>query len=68
MIPIGLGLAWAGYTLTIWGYCLIRDYNVPFTGLFASVWPGGGTATNTPSTAIAPTPSGTVSANQQLTQ
>ena len=41
MIPVGLGLVWAGYTLGVWGYCLVRGYNVTFTQLFANVWPGG---------------------------
>ncbi len=41
MIPIGVAVAWAGYTVGIWGYCLVRGYDVPFTGLFRSVWPSG---------------------------
>lgn len=44
MIPIGLGIVWAGYTLGVWGYCLIRGYDVPFTALFHTTWPGGSTA------------------------
>jgi hypothetical protein len=67
MIPIGLALALAGYAAGMWGYCLVRDYNVSFAGLFDTTWPGA-TSTATPSTATAPTPSGTVSINQQLTQ
>jgi hypothetical protein len=42
MIPLGLGLAWAGYTLGIWGYCLVRGYDVTFMQLFARSWPGTG--------------------------
>ena len=41
MTAIGMGLAFAAYTLGMWGYCLIRGYNVPFTSLFAQTWPGG---------------------------
>jgi hypothetical protein len=40
MVPIGMALAWGGYTLALWGYCLVRGYNVPFMGLFKNVWPG----------------------------
>lgn len=41
MIAIGLGVLWGGYTVGIWGYCLVRGYNVPFTQLFGSTWGGG---------------------------
>lgn len=40
MIPIGVGITFAAYTVGIWGYCLVRGYNVKFTQLFASAWPG----------------------------
>jgi hypothetical protein len=40
VIPIGLGLAWAGYTIGAWGYCLIRGYDVTFMDLFKDTWPG----------------------------
>lgn len=39
MIPIGVGLVWLSYTTGIWGYCLVRGYNVKFTQLFAATWP-----------------------------
>lgn len=42
MMAIALGVAWAGYTVGIWGYCLVRGYDVPFTGLFKATWPAGG--------------------------
>ena len=35
-----MGIVWAGYTVGIWGYCLVRGYNVPFTMLFKTTWPG----------------------------
>ena len=28
MPAIGFGLAWAGYTLGLWGWCLLRGYDV----------------------------------------
>jgi hypothetical protein len=37
---IGMGLAFGGYVLGIWGYCLVRGYNVPFTSMFGTTWPG----------------------------
>ncbi len=45
MTAIGFGVAWAGFTIGIWGYCLVRDYNVTMPDLFKTTWPGsGGTA------------------------
>lgn len=40
MIPIGVGIVFAAYATGIWGYCLVRGYNVKFTQLFAATWPG----------------------------
>jgi len=28
-----MGILWAGYTLTLWGYCLIRGYDVSLKDL-----------------------------------
>lgn len=39
MTGIGMGLAFAAYTLGIWGYILVRGYNVPFTSMFGQTWP-----------------------------
>lgn len=44
MIPVGLGLVWAGYTVGMWGYCLVRGYNVTFMQLFKPAWPGAAKA------------------------
>lgn len=33
MPAIGFGLAWAGYTLGMWGFCLIRGYNITLAEL-----------------------------------
>jgi hypothetical protein len=68
MIAIGLGLAWAGYTIGMWGYCLVRDYNVTITDLFRATWPGPGGAAAGPGTvssSVVPTKSGQLSAQQQ---
>jgi hypothetical protein len=40
MVALGLGTFWLGYTVTMYGYCLVRGYNVKFTDLFHSTWPG----------------------------
>lgn len=57
MIPIGLGMVWAGYTLGIWGYCLVRGYDVTFMQLFKPVWPGTGKqAAPAPAPATGPAP------------
>lgn len=44
MTALGLGAAWAAYTVGIWGYCLVRGYNVTFTSLMSASWTsyGGG--------------------------
>ena len=48
MIPIGVFMAWGGYTIAMWGYCLVRGYNVTFLSMFKTTWPG---VTITPPTA-----------------
>lgn len=61
-----MGLAFAAYTLGIWGYCLVRGYNVPFTSMFGQTWPGtqiSGSAT------LVPSPGhklGTITGNEQI--
>ena len=40
MVAVGLAVLWAGYAIGIWGYCLVKDYDVTFPQLFASTWPG----------------------------
>jgi hypothetical protein len=42
MVAIGLAAVWAGYAVTLYGYCLVRGYDVPFAALFRATWPGGG--------------------------
>ena len=44
VLAIGLGLAWAGYAAGIWGYCLVRGYDVTFRQCFAATWPGAAPA------------------------
>jgi hypothetical protein len=42
MVAIGMLLTWAGYAVTIWGYCLVRGYDVTFMQVFGARWPSGG--------------------------
>ena len=39
MVALGVAALWAGYYLTMYGYCLIRGYDVPFTALMHTAWP-----------------------------
>jgi hypothetical protein len=69
MIAIGLGLAWAGYTVFMWGYCLVRDYDVTVPDLFKASWPGSGaagTGQGTVSSQVLPTPTGQPTRAQRL--
>lgn len=38
MVAIGMALVWAGYSIGIWGYCLVNGYDVTFTSLFGTTW------------------------------
>ena len=43
MVALGVAALWAGYYLAMYGYCLIRGYNVTFTSLMHTTWPQGST-------------------------
>lgn len=49
MGAFGIGITWFGYSVTLWGYCLVRGYPVKFTDLinpvhpYAGAWPPPGT-------------------------
>lgn len=40
MVALGVGAFWLGYAVTVWGYCLVRGYDVAFRDVFKSTWPG----------------------------
>ena len=40
MIAIGMGLLFLSYCGLVLGYCWVRGYNVTYTDLFRSTWPG----------------------------
>jgi hypothetical protein len=54
MVAIGVMLVWAGYTVGLWGYCLVQGYDVQFSGLFAKSWPGPAAAAAAPPPAADP--------------
>jgi hypothetical protein len=39
MPAIGIGILWAGYSLLLYGYILIRGYDIGFKQLYSSNWP-----------------------------
>lgn len=39
MAGIGIALLWAGYTLGLWAFLLIKGYNVSFKQMFSTTWP-----------------------------
>jgi len=61
MVAIGMALVWAGYAVGIWGYCLVRGYDVSFMNVFAAQWPGA-TTVATPGHSL-----GTITGNVQTT-
>lgn len=46
MLPLGMIVAWLGYGVGSWGYCLIRGYDIPFIAwmspLHSYQYPSGG--------------------------
>jgi hypothetical protein len=42
MVAAGMGLLWAGYALGLFGWCLLRDYDVTFGQLVSPVHPYAG--------------------------
>jgi hypothetical protein len=61
MIALSFGLAWVGYAYGLYGYCLIKGYDVKFTALVNPVhvyqWPDGGPP-QIPNTKIFPSSAG----------
>lgn len=69
MIALGFAVAWAGYTTFMWGYCLVRDYDVTVPDLFKATWPGqlkAGTGKGTVSGPVTPAKSGQPPPGQQF--
>lgn len=40
MVAVGVGLVFAGYAVGLWGYCLVRGYDVSFRDVFRTQWQG----------------------------
>lgn len=42
MTAVGIAMVFVGYSLTLYGWILLRGYDIPFTSLFnKSPWPNG---------------------------
>jgi hypothetical protein len=54
VVAIGMALIWAGYAVSIWGYCLVVGYDVSFGNVFAPVWPGVQVSQGTPGQVVLP--------------
>jgi hypothetical protein len=40
MTAVGIGLVFVGYTLGLYGWILLRGYDIPFTSMFNTTpWP-----------------------------
>jgi hypothetical protein len=51
MVIIGMVGVWAAYTVGIWGYCLVKGYDVTFPSLFKTTWTS---AAQSPASATTP--------------
>jgi hypothetical protein len=49
VIPIGMGVVFLAYTGGMWGFCLLRGYNVTLPDLFKTAWPGAKVSETAPS-------------------
>jgi hypothetical protein len=43
---LAIALVWGGYTAGLYGYCLLRGYNVTLKQLLSSNWPPGSVPTS----------------------
>ena len=41
MVAVGMLLIWGGYSVSLWGWCLLRDYDVTLGQLMSPVHPYG---------------------------
>lgn len=41
MVAVGMLLIWGGYSVSLWGWCLIRNYNVTMGQLTSPLHPYG---------------------------
>lgn len=41
MVAVGMLLIWGGYSLSLWGWCLIRDYDLTLGQLTSPLHPYG---------------------------
>jgi len=57
VIAFGFGLGWAGYSIALWGYCLVKGYDVTLGQLINPVnrYTGSWPPPPAPNTVILPT-------------
>jgi hypothetical protein len=60
MVAIGMFLVWGGYTIGIWGYCLVNGYDVTFQSLLGTTW---ASAAQTPQGTLPPADPGVGTTN-----
>ena len=41
MIAIGMGIAWLGYSVSLWGWCLLKGYDVTLGQIMSPAHPYG---------------------------
>lgn len=39
MTPVAIGVIFLAYGFGLWGYCLVKDYDINIYQLFRSEWP-----------------------------
>lgn len=65
MVAVGMLLIWGGYSAGLWGWCLIRDYDVTFGQLVSPSHPYSGAWPPPPVPAGQTWPGGASAAQQQ---
>jgi hypothetical protein len=79
MVAVGFLLIWSGYSVGLWGWCLLRDYDLSMGQLmspfhpYAGPWPPakigddviwpGGRSASSPASSAGPSPGGSVPGN-----
>lgn len=61
MFALGIGVLYLGYSVTLYGYILIKGYDISFKQMFVGEWPPG--AGSSAPTATPPTVGGTPSSS-----
>lgn len=46
MVGLVVVLGWVAYTGGLWGYCLIKGYDITWTQMLSSTWPPNTSSNN----------------------